>query len=47
MATRRAPTPLRAEPDEAILQLVRALARAAAREDHEQQNRRDLRPLLD
>lgn len=47
MATRPARAPLRPEPDEAILQLVRALARAAAKEDHDQQRRGDLRQILD
>lgn len=37
------------KPDDAILRIVRALAVAAAREDHERemQARSDLRPLLD
>ncbi len=48
--------PLQLIPDEAILRLVRALARQAAREDHERdqasirtvnQESGDLRPILD
>ena len=37
------------QPDEAILALARALARSAARDDHERdrQARGDLRPILD
>jgi hypothetical protein len=52
LTTNSAAVPLKRPPDQAIIRLIRALARDAAQQDHDQewgQNEagRDLRPILD